>query len=212
MLFKYEEVRHSTIANINKAKGRWKCYLDCLISQSRSSHLRRTSLSRRFFISVLNTLRKSFQTIECHVFFFQDSGKPRDIYLLDFQSVRYASPATDLSHNFFISCGHDLRSNHFEDLVKIYHDSLSAYLSELGSDPKKLFPFEALEDQLKKFSAYGAAIALRFLPIYTSQGDDVETHYTNDTILRLRERIKTDHHWRNIYRDAFKDLIDRDYI
>lgn len=135
------------------------------------------------------------------------------MYFLDFQLARYASPATDISYTLFCSCSQQLREKHFDDLIKIYHNSLSAYLRELGSDPEKLFPYDALLDQLKNFSTVAAVMVTLVLAGFTSQGEDVRVNAVEIIDMSVMEkRLLRDHFWRNTLRDSIKDLIDRNYI
>lgn len=55
-------------------------------------------------------------------------GKPIEVRLFDWQFSRYASPVTDIIL-FLLPCTRkSLRDKHYEELVKIYYESLSNYL------------------------------------------------------------------------------------
>lgn len=70
---------------------------------------------------------------------------PAQIKIIDYQLARLASPATDISF-FIYSCTlQDLREKHYDELIKIYHESLSDLLIKLNCNPQKLFPFTALQ-------------------------------------------------------------------
>lgn len=70
---------------------------------------------------------------------------PARIKVIDYQLARLASPVIDLSF-FIYSCTlQDLREKHYDELMKIYHKSLSNYLISVGSDPEKLFPYSAFQ-------------------------------------------------------------------
>lgn len=43
----------------------------------------------------------------------------------------------------------------------------------MGSDPKKLFPRSAFDDQLKRFGKFGLSIAIMILPVFTSNPEDM---------------------------------------
>lgn len=45
--------------------------------------------------------------------------------------------------------------------------------NRLGSDPEKLFPFEALLDQFKKFGIYAGLVASVLLPIICADVDSI---------------------------------------
>ncbi|XP_046745949.1 uncharacterized protein LOC124411107 [Diprion similis] len=143
----------------------------------------------------------------------KDHGEPQEVYFLDFQIVRYASPASDISYLLFCSCNQELRNRHFDELIKIYHESLSAYLSELGSDPRKLFPYDELLRQMRKFSTTTGIMAMLIVQAITSQGDDVVGFGAkNEDLAGSEKRIQRDYFWRNTLRDIYKDMIDRNYI
>lgn len=57
-----------------------------------------------------------------------ERGKPVEIQILDFQFTRYASPVIDLLLYLFCTISKELRDQHYEDFLKIYHDSLSDLL------------------------------------------------------------------------------------
>lgn len=56
-------------------------------------------------------------------------GKPVDIQLIDWQFPRYASPVTDLVLYLFCSTSKALRDKHYDEFLKIYHNSLSDLLT-----------------------------------------------------------------------------------
>ena len=58
---------------------------------------------------------------------FQNNA-PVELRLLDFQIARYASPVLDVLYYVFCCTTKELRDEHYEDLLKIYHSSLSDFL------------------------------------------------------------------------------------
>lgn len=50
---------------------------------------------------------------------------------------------------------------------------MSCFLKELGSDPDKLFPREALDDHMKRFSLYGIIMSLMVLFMMMSESEEV---------------------------------------
>lgn len=47
------------------------------------------------------------------------------------------------------------------------------YLFRLGSDPQKLFPYEALLEQCRKFGAYAAFVSTMLMPMLWSDRDSI---------------------------------------
>lgn len=117
----------------------------------------------------LKWLQKQTLTI---LFIFHSQGAVEDIRFLDWQLARYASPATDLIHNLFTSTDKQLRDNEFDNLLKLYYDTLSKTVRLLGSVPEELFTFESLQDELKKCG--NLALILAPLVIQYSQIDPSE--------------------------------------
>lgn len=62
------------------------------------------------------------------MFRYDDRGKPVDVMLLDWQLSQCASPVIDLSLFIFCSTTKILRDDHFEEFLKVYHDSLSKHI------------------------------------------------------------------------------------
>lgn len=86
---------------------------------------------------------------------YQYNPQLSQAYLIDFQIARYASPACDITHYIFGTTLKEMRDQHYDDFLKIYHESLSFQLHRLGSDPEKLFPYHVFQQQLRKFGRFG---------------------------------------------------------
>lgn len=100
----------------------------------------------------------------------------------------------------------------YDELIKIYYDSLSQFVTKLGSDPKKLCPFDELEIQLKRFGLFGVIMAPVILQVLvadnitdleTVDGDRVNLATFSDTsMLTYIDRIS----------DALQDAIRFDWV
>lgn len=77
-----------------------------------------------------------------------------DIQILDFQTIRFVSPAQDIFHNLFHSTDKEFRDKEYENVLKLYYETLAKTVRLLGSDPDKLFTFANLRDELKRFGNY----------------------------------------------------------
>lgn len=78
----------------------------------------------------------------------------QSVCFLDWQISRYCPPALDLLYNIFSSTDQQFRTEHYEKLLKTYYSSLSDTIKKLGSDPNKLYTYENLEAQLRKFGEF----------------------------------------------------------
>lgn len=97
-------------------------------------------------------------------------SKPVDLRMIDFQELRYGTPAIDLSFYFYMNMDPTLlESDFFDQLYKCYHDSLYSSLCELlqcdRSDPRLiLYNYDKCYDHFSKFALYGAMVAVEFIP------------------------------------------------
>lgn len=108
-------------------------------------------------MSVLKPARQSKST-------FQD-GKPTELTFIDWQLARSVSPALDLLYFLFCCTDATFRGKHFDEMLQVYHSSLAKLLEQMGSDPKKLFPFSVLKEQLKTFGKFAIIMAAFDVPI-----------------------------------------------
>lgn len=66
------------------------------------------------------------------LFKYDEEGNPINVRMIDFQEVRYGTPAIDLAFYFYMNMNPDeMKGNLFEDLVKHYHTNLVIALCEL---------------------------------------------------------------------------------
>lgn len=77
-----------------------------------------------------------------------------DVRIIDWPVIRYVSPAIDLVYCIFGSTDKTLRDNEYENLLKLYYETLSKTVKLLGSNPDELFTFEDLNDELKTCGVY----------------------------------------------------------
>lgn len=62
------------------------------------------------------------------MFRYDNDGKPIEISLLDWQISRYSSPIIDIVYYMFCCTTKELRDDHYEEFLKIYHDSLTTHI------------------------------------------------------------------------------------
>lgn len=96
-----------------------------------------------------------------------------DIRILDWQIIRYASPAIDLHYNLFTSTDKALRDKEYEQLLNSYHKSLSRTVRLLGSNPNELFTFDNLKDELKRCGNYILLMAPVLLSISLANSSQI---------------------------------------
>lgn len=92
---------------------------------------------------------------------------------LDWQASRLVSPVYDLSYFIFTCCPPEVLQD-FDDLNRIYYESFSNFSKELGSDPEKVFPYEELGNQWKKYGKFGLIMMPIILKVCLSEQDEVK--------------------------------------
>lgn len=98
---------------------------------------------------------------------------PQRAMLIDWQMGQYCSPATDLAYYIYSSTEQSVRTDHFDDFLHAYHDSLRDLLKKLGGDAAKQFSFGELRNQLNNFGLYGIIMAPILVQIATVQPDSL---------------------------------------
>ncbi|XP_047040440.1 uncharacterized protein LOC124644861 [Helicoverpa zea] len=88
---------------------------------------------------------------------------------IDFQILRCASPATDLSY-FIMMCSSLCQSKEeFWEAVEVYYLSLEYYLADMGVDASKVFSFHMLKEELKKYGSYGLLASVTSFPLLANE-------------------------------------------
>lgn len=97
----------------------------------------------------------------------------KSVCLLDFQLARYSPPALDLLYNIFSSTDKQFRAEHYEKLLKTYYSSLCDIVEKLGSDPKKLYTYENLQTQMRKFGEFALLCGPMIIQIKVANAKDI---------------------------------------
>lgn len=93
--------------------------------------------------------------------------------MIDFQLARFASPALDISFFIYSCTTQELRENHYDELLKAYHNSLGEQLQVVGLDVENVFPYSALLEEMQQRACFGVAMGIESIPF--SVMDDEET-------------------------------------
>lgn len=86
-------------------------------------------------------------------------GSAVDIRILDWPLIHYTSPSLDLLYNLFTSTDKTLRDEEFENLLQLYHESLSKTVELLGSNAADHFTIDDLRDEMKRCGNYALLMA-----------------------------------------------------
>ncbi|CAG5056973.1 unnamed protein product [Parnassius apollo] len=125
-------------------------------------------------------------------------GDIAEMYIVDFQLARYASPTLDLVYLMHLCLDREQRAGHLSSLLEYYADELHRRLVEMSNDDSVFHRnlnrdtlYEMLMEEFKRSSRFGLGIALDMYPIMTCdsneapnlyQSKDSETNPSHDCI------------------------------
>jgi thiamine kinase-like enzyme len=138
--------------------------------------------------------------------------------IIDFQLSRFASPAIDISFFIYSCTSQELREQHYEDLLKAYHRSLTDLIREFGSNPEFLFPYSALQNEMKEFARFGVGMGIesvQFSIMDDSQVPDMDA-IPEDRAVPITEvwvlKPIENQEGRKRLTDIFKHAMDMGYL
>lgn len=100
-------------------------------------------------------------------------GVAEDLRFLDWQVIRYTSPAIDLLYNIFTSTDKAFREKEYDNLLKVYHETLSNTVKLLGSNPDELFSLDDLKDELRICGNYAFIMAPILLSVSLADSSEI---------------------------------------
>lgn len=134
--------------------------------------------------------------------------------------IRYISPAIDLLYNIFTSTDKALREKEYENLLEIYHSSLSRIVKQLGSNPDELFTLANLKEELQICGIYGFLLAPMLISVSLADSTEIsnldemcdkiaEGERRHELITGLND--KAQHEYEERLNDVVDDLIALGY-
>ncbi|KAF5292776.1 hypothetical protein FQA39_LY13821 [Lamprigera yunnana] len=141
------------------------------------------------------------------LFKYDDTANPIEVCMVDWQLFKMSSPAVDISQIIFVCLTKKMRDLHFDDLIQDYYESFSSFLTQFGGKPGISFPFEVLQNHLKKFSICGLNTAMRMIS-FTSVSDENFPEAFDANFMEELSKAKTKP---DMYNDRMMDvLVDYD--
>ncbi|CAG2069382.1 unnamed protein product [Timema podura] len=145
----------------------------------------------------------------------EGAGRPavEDVRLLDLQVARYCSPAIDILHFLYTSTFRDTRRRHYQELLRAYHQSLTAAFQRLvrGSPHEGEVPMtlRELRREVTRCEMYGLFAGMWIMTAVTADVDNLpdvgsyrlEDFYSDES---LANWISTQ---TPSYRQRTKDLV-----
>lgn len=100
-------------------------------------------------------------------------GHADEIRFLDWQINFFGSPAVDITFNLFTSTDKVLRDKEYDNLIKLYYNSMSNTVRLLGSDPDELFTYEDLLSELKRCGIYALLLVPLVLQVLLANSSEI---------------------------------------
>ncbi|KAJ1526562.1 hypothetical protein ONE63_008149 [Megalurothrips usitatus] len=105
----------------------------------------------------------------------KDTGAVQDCALIDFQMARYGCPASDLMPMLMAFTDKALRDEHWQGLLRGYHDELQATLRAAGcEDPDAIYSWQRLTAQIRRHWRQGLSRAPLFVHVMTGGDEEMK--------------------------------------
>jgi thiamine kinase-like enzyme len=103
---------------------------------------------------------------------FGNESVPLKVAMLDWQISKYSSPIVDLSY-FLFACISKEDIEDLDEILRLYHKSLSSHLHRMGADSNKLYPLGIFLKDWKKFGRFGASMSSLSFKVCATDSDEV---------------------------------------
>ncbi|KAK6621462.1 hypothetical protein RUM44_001269 [Polyplax serrata] len=152
------------------------------------------------------------------LFKYTETGQLSRLCFLDFQLIRYGSPALDLVNFLYVCTSSVLRSSHMNYLIGVYCDTLKGFLLKLGSS-SDLFGgldfTDIIHQEIHRCGKFGLGLAVDMIPISTCDSDQAPDLYADVAENSEREGESEKPVWtksevcRRRMTDLVQELIDK---
>jgi thiamine kinase-like enzyme len=115
-----------------------------------------------------------------------NTGEVDDVRLIDFQLVRFSSPALDLQYFLCTSTNDEIRFRQRDNLLREYHAELRDTLRALDLDPDQ-YTLQQLKEEFEENEIFGLLIACTYLCLMLASSEDAPN------LRELREGNSIDH-------------------
>lgn len=113
------------------------------------------------------------------MFKYDENEVPVDLRMFDFQEVRYASVAIDLSIFMYMHVHSSLKPLIWDHLLELYHETLINSLTNIlkykrNDEKLSAYNFESFIEHFEKFAFYGVAVSVQSIPWMASPEEETQ--------------------------------------
>ncbi|XP_068081390.1 uncharacterized protein [Anabrus simplex] len=136
----------------------------------------------------------------------ETTGEVIDCRLVDFQLCRFASPALDLQFFFYTTPQSEVRLKHYDDMLRVYHETLCDTLKSLGCE-EDLISFQELQAEMEYNRLNGLIASCGILVIILADPEDAMdfSKLSSEDIGKVNLMNNAQNGAR--YQKVFKDLL-----
>jgi len=168
------------------------------IIERRGDDRRARRFQTELIANALDTLRRVMEPVEplsvlCHgdfnrnnlIFKYDDDGRPVDALAYDMATVRYGSPAIDLSFFLYMNTDRQTRDDHWDTLLDAYCETLAAAAGDVPVPDRG-----RLNIEMREHAFYGLAHASFFLRVMLEEQKPIApSEFINMTFDEVKELL-----------------------
>ncbi|XP_071053936.1 uncharacterized protein [Onthophagus taurus] len=138
------------------------------------------------------------------MFLYDDeTQKPIDIKLIDWQGQSLNSPLLDFNYFFYtLATKKELDNAHY--YLNLYYNILSERIRELGSDPNKVYPYNVFLEHWRKSAMFGLFMAFCVIKAQLVENDEIPNMMDESGDEFFGVKIKN----QDKYNERIRDLIE----
>lgn len=136
---------------------------------------------------------------------YNDNDAIKEMRIVDWQMTHYGSVGSELTYYLFCCVDKPLRDQHQNELIRIYYESMSNFLSKFSMEIGKVFPFSDLEEQLRKFGLFSFGMATFALPLLCKYPEQL---YENENAELTQEEWENLNDYNRRMRSTVLDMIE----
>ncbi|XP_050679515.1 uncharacterized protein LOC126975596 [Leptidea sinapis] len=144
-----------------------------------------------------------------------------EMFIVDFQLARYASPTLDLAYIVYLCLDKQQRAAHMSSLIEYYTDVLHRRVTEMcdgvyGIDRNTFY--DMITKEFRQCSRFGLGIALDMYPIMTCDSDEAPNLYQSkeSEVTQTHEEVKpvwtSNANCRRKMTDIVVELVDAELL